>query len=348
MLNSHSVSDGNGDDGPVFTHSYATINVKSHVPVTIHLQTTNFNKWSSFRAMCGKFGLLAHITGPAPDPRTSAWEQADCCVRSWLFGSVSDVVPSFAMDGTEETARELWVAITNLFEANKAPRAIFLSHEFHSMTQGDSIDEYCLRMETAADALRDVGQPVSEPTLVFHLLRGVNKPYSNTTNKIAGDAVLTFASTRNQLLLKELRLKNEEKVTSASALIAASSQSCGSSGCRSSSSGGGQQQQPRSDGQRRSKKGGGGKNYSGSSYGGSGGGGQFRSRWLLPAHLLVCGSASPRGLSRVPLGDRTGAAKDGLGKEDVARDSWVLSPKHTLPLRLSRSYLQDRVLMRQD
>jgi hypothetical protein len=182
------------------------------------------------------------------------------------------------MDGTEQTARELWVFISNLFEANKAPRAIFLSHKFHSMTQGDSsIDEYCLRMKTVADAQRDVRQPVSEPTLVLHLLCGVNKPYSNTANQIAGDAVLTFASARNQLLLKELRLENEEKVTSAFALVAASSQSCNSSGCRSSSSGGGQQQQhPRSDGQRRSKKGGGGKkNYSGNNYGGGGGDGQF-------------------------------------------------------------------------
>jgi hypothetical protein len=173
-----------------------------------------------------------------------------------------------AMDGTDQTARELCVAITNLFEANKAPCAIFPSHEFHSMTQGDtSIDDYCIRMKTAAYALRDVGQPVSEPTLLLNLLRGLAKPYSNTTDNIAGSANLTFASARNQLLLKELRLKNEEKVISASTLVAATSQSCGSSGCRSSS-GSGQQQQPRSDGQRRNKEGGGGdqKSYGGGGY----------------------------------------------------------------------------------
>jgi hypothetical protein len=77
-------------------------------------------------------------------------------------------------------------------------------------------------MKPAADALRDVGQPVSETTLVLHLLCGVNKSYSNNADQIAGDAVLTFASARNKLLLKELRLKNE-KVTSTSALVAASS-----------------------------------------------------------------------------------------------------------------------------
>jgi len=35
-------------------------------------------------------------------------------------------------------------AISGIYQANKASRAVFLSHEFHSMTQGDlSIDAYC-------------------------------------------------------------------------------------------------------------------------------------------------------------------------------------------------------------
>jgi hypothetical protein len=71
-------------------------------------------------------------------------------------------------------------------------------------------------------------------------------------------------------------------------------------------------------------------------------------RWLPPAHLLVRGSASPRGLSRVLLADRIGVAKDGLGKVDWTRDSCVPSPKPIMPLHLSRSPLQDRASMRQD
>jgi hypothetical protein len=60
-----------GDAGPVFTHSYATVNVKSHVPMTLELKTSNFNKWPSFFcATCGKFGLLAH-NGPVPTTRKS-------------------------------------------------------------------------------------------------------------------------------------------------------------------------------------------------------------------------------------------------------------------------------------
>jgi hypothetical protein len=55
------------------------------------------------------------------------------------------------------------VSIDDIFQVNKEPRAIYLSHEFHSMTQGDlPIADYCQKVKTAADALHDVGHPVTE------------------------------------------------------------------------------------------------------------------------------------------------------------------------------------------
>lgn len=110
-------------------------------------------------------------------------------------------------------ARALYAAIENLFMDNRAPRAIFLSHKFHTMNQGDStIDDYCQRMKTAADALRDIGHPVLEPTLILNLLRGLNKRYSTCADNITGSAILSFVDARNQLILKELRIADEEKV----------------------------------------------------------------------------------------------------------------------------------------
>jgi hypothetical protein len=128
---------------------------------------------------------------------------------------------------TPQTAHQLWVAIDGLFQANKAQRAIFLSHEFHSMTQGDSsIDDYCLRVKTTADKLHDVGHPVDEAQLVLNLLRGLNEQYSGTADHIAATS-LTLTYARDQLSLKELRLANGKKVAAATALVA----SCGGSGC---------------------------------------------------------------------------------------------------------------------
>ena len=65
--------------------------------------------------------------------------------------------------------------------------------------------------------------PVSEPNLVLNLLRGLNEVYSNVADNIARTQPLTLAATRHQLLLKELRLQNEEKVRATTALLATAS-----------------------------------------------------------------------------------------------------------------------------
>jgi len=106
------------------------------------MKNPNYSKWASFfKSMCGKFGVKPHIDGtslppPTTDPLWPSWDQADCCVRSWIFGSVDDTVLDLAMEGDDQMARQLWVAIEGLFRANKEPRAIFLHHEFHSMKWG--------------------------------------------------------------------------------------------------------------------------------------------------------------------------------------------------------------------
>ena len=114
---------------PVFIHPYCTVAVKSHVPVTLELRNPNFTKWSSFfMSMCGKFGLMAHIDGSTPArPDDESWVQADCSVRSWLFGSVGDDVLDLVME-PGQGARALYVAIEALFHDNKESRAIFPSN----------------------------------------------------------------------------------------------------------------------------------------------------------------------------------------------------------------------------
>lgn len=106
------------------------------------------------------------------------------------------------------------------------------------MTQeGDYIHDYCLRVKTTADKLRDASQHVTKSTLVLNLFRGVNKAYSNTTDIIAATN-LSFSYAHDQLLIKELHLANKTKVEAATTLVARSAPSYGGSGCRSSSSGG--------------------------------------------------------------------------------------------------------------
>ena len=134
-----------GAAAPIVAHNYATVNVKSHIPFTLDLQS-NYSKWAFFfKSLCGKFGLHSHIDGSAPPrPDDPQWDAAECCVRGWISGSVDDSVLDLAMDGADPTARDLWVAIVGIFHANWEPCAIFLLNEFHSMVQGDStILAYC-------------------------------------------------------------------------------------------------------------------------------------------------------------------------------------------------------------
>lgn len=70
---------------PVILNPYSTVVVRSHVPVLLDMQQSNYTKWSSFfTTMCGKFGLLSHIDGTAADPTNDLWSQADYAVKSWI------------------------------------------------------------------------------------------------------------------------------------------------------------------------------------------------------------------------------------------------------------------------
>ncbi|XP_012699076.1 uncharacterized protein LOC105913755 [Setaria italica] len=129
------------------------------------LKSSTYTKWASFfKSMHGKFGLKSHIDGTvAPRPQDPVWDQADCCVHSWFFSSVDDSVLNLTMTDDDQIVRDLWLAIEGLFRANKQSRVIFLSHDFHSMTQSNSsIVEYCSHMKTLTDALWDIGHPVQD------------------------------------------------------------------------------------------------------------------------------------------------------------------------------------------
>jgi hypothetical protein len=117
----------------VVVHAYTSVNVKTHIPVTLEMKNPNFTKWASFfKALCGKFSLRPHIDGPPPagDP---SWDIAECTVRGWILNTVADSVLDLAITDENQSAHELWVAIEGLFRSNHAPRAVFLLEEFHSL-----------------------------------------------------------------------------------------------------------------------------------------------------------------------------------------------------------------------
>ena len=108
-----------------------------------------------------------------------------------MYSSVDDSLLDLAMEDADHDARALYVSIEALFQANKEPRAVVLGQEFHNMFHGDlSVDAYAQKMKHTADALREVGHPVSNPQLVLNLLRGLNPRFANTADIITNTSPL--------------------------------------------------------------------------------------------------------------------------------------------------------------
>ncbi|XP_071680573.1 uncharacterized protein [Lolium perenne] len=255
--------------------------VHTHVPVTLELKASNFTKWRMLiRVLLGKYDLLHHVNTIAPpDARTPEWVREDYIVRSWLYGSISDEILDIIM-AEEQTAQEAWVLITNLFLDNQMTRAVYLEAEFRGLVQGDlSITGYCHRLKALSDALRDVGTPVSDQTLVLNCLRGLNPRFADITTIVTMQSPLpTFAQTRSLLTLRETQLANSTQVANQTALYGASSPGAdGNSGGNSNRTGGGNTGGGASNGGNRNgggyyrkKKNGGGGNSGGTSTGNTG------------------------------------------------------------------------------
>nr|XP_051207432.1 uncharacterized protein LOC127323307 [Lolium perenne] len=269
------------DSAVVPAASSSAINVASvrtHVPVTLDLKTSNFTKWRMLiRVLLGKYDLLAHVNTFTPvAARTAEWTRADYIVRSWLYGSISDEILDIIM-AEDQTAQEAWALITNLFLDNQMTRAVYLEAEFRAVVQGDlSITAYCHRLKSLSDALRDVGTPVTDQALVLNCLRGLNPRFADITTIVTMQSPLpTFAQTRSLLALRETQLTNSVQTGANTALYGA-----GSSGNRGGDRGDGNRGDAnRGDGNR--NDGGGNRNGGGGGYyrrkkkngGGNGGGG---------------------------------------------------------------------------
>jgi hypothetical protein len=111
--------------------------------------------------------------------RNADWYKVDSCIVIWIYMTCSLEVLHIVRKSKKETdAFSLWTAIHALYHDNQLQHAVFYEDEFHNLYQGDlSITDYCAKLKSLADNLRDVGQPISEPSQVMNLLHGLNPKY---------------------------------------------------------------------------------------------------------------------------------------------------------------------------
>jgi hypothetical protein len=89
---------------------------------------------------------------------------------SWIFGTISldlqDIVRTL-----DPTARVMWLSLETQFLGNAQTRALQLDAELRTLEQGVlSMSDYCGKMKSKTDGLRDLGFTVSEHILVLNIL----------------------------------------------------------------------------------------------------------------------------------------------------------------------------------
>jgi hypothetical protein len=114
----------------VHTQALAVINIKVLVPITLDRIANNYDRWRKvFLVTLGKYVLTDHVLSDDAHPTRSTWQQMDCTVLSWIYGTIKDDLQQQVLL-KEPTARATWLTLDNEFLGQRESRALLLSAEF--------------------------------------------------------------------------------------------------------------------------------------------------------------------------------------------------------------------------
>ncbi|GJU81942.1 hybrid signal transduction histidine kinase M [Tanacetum coccineum] len=128
----------------------------------------------------------------------------------WILGSLCDSLQEQVIT-TPGTAKALWDHLQNLFHDNKDDKAINLDNDLYSIKIGKmSINEYCIKIKSMADRLKNLGYVVSNKNLVIYAVNGLDSHFATLVEIIQHREPLpTFETARNMLLLKESSMNDQ-------------------------------------------------------------------------------------------------------------------------------------------
>ncbi|XP_073355420.1 uncharacterized protein [Aegilops tauschii subsp. strangulata] len=151
------------------------------------------------------------------------WTAIDATIIRWFFTTISkDLFHTVVSAGDD--ARALWVKLNGLFTDNQLQRRVFLQQEFFDCHQDEqSIDDYCRRLKTLADELRDIGAKVDDDLLLSTLTAGLNEDFGNAASNLTLMAEPSFLKFVAYLRLEERRMKGVKKHVQHHALAASTS-----------------------------------------------------------------------------------------------------------------------------
>ncbi|XP_071689538.1 uncharacterized protein [Rutidosis leptorrhynchoides] len=191
--------------------AYSITNIKSHIPLILTLDHLNYDAWTDlFETHCIGFDVIDHIDNTydkRPPPTDPEWVKLDSIVRMWIYSTISpDVLEN--IHEKKSTARATWLNLETLFRTNKDSTALQLEHDLRNFTLGDmSIKDYCTKIKSMADLLKNIGEPVSDKHLVAYTLQGLPRKWNGVTRAIRlREKQPTWVQTRAILLSEESKL----------------------------------------------------------------------------------------------------------------------------------------------
>jgi hypothetical protein len=181
--------------------------IKTLVTVILDSNSTSYGQWrDQLLLVLRRYALDSHILSDTPArARDPAWRRRDCIVMSWISGTISSDLQDIVRT-PDPTARVMWLSLKTHFLGNAQTRALQLNAELRTLEQGNlSVSDYCRKMKSTTDGLRDLGFTVPEHILVLNVLRGLPSSYEGVRTLLTHQQPPpTFLQVRDALTLEEL------------------------------------------------------------------------------------------------------------------------------------------------
>ncbi|KAK1647234.1 hypothetical protein QYE76_065039 [Lolium multiflorum] len=150
--------------------------VTPFIPITLDLAQHNYYHWRHlFEVHLGRCNLRHHVAADAaPRPDDARWITDDLAIIQWIYTRVSTEIFNLVFREAA-TAAALWASLRQLFQDNADARINNLHSAIRNTPQGDSsLSVYCQRIQTMADELRELGDPMPDRQLINILLQGLS------------------------------------------------------------------------------------------------------------------------------------------------------------------------------
>lgn len=122
-------------------------------------------------------GSIARPADPSL-PAAATWRKDNA--KAMVLISTSIEMSQFEPLLTCITTKEMWDALCRVHEQKSSSNKLFLMQKFHDhkMSTGDSIMQHVARVKNMAQQLKDVGEPVTNTTIMAKILAGLVPKYS--------------------------------------------------------------------------------------------------------------------------------------------------------------------------